>query len=92
MVAKVTRHFDRHDNPYYSYWNGRDYFEIYPDSQIEVREILRPCGREKITWVAIVVDGAATLIHQRKFEAGRPHLRKNAEKLVSELQEVQACS
>lgn len=61
------------------------YFEIYNDSLIDVEEIERGEGYLKKVWVAIIVDGAAYLMHQRKFEAGRPWLRKNVEALAETL-------
>lgn len=62
------------------------YFEIYNDSTIEVKEIGQ--GPLKTVFVAIIVDGAAYLMHQRKFEAGRPHLRKNVEVLAETLRGI----
>lgn len=64
------------------------YFEVYDDSLIEVKEIERGEGILKKVWVAIVVDGESFLMHQRKYEAGRPWLREDVEDLAETLKDV----
>lgn len=64
------------------------YFEIYEDSLIEVKEIEQGDAMCKCMWVAIIVDNAPYLMHQRKYEAGRPHLRKSVEALAETLRGI----
>lgn len=88
------KHFDRHGNEYKIYLlegkahSDTYYFEIYDDSDIEVKVIERGDGILKKLWVVIVVGGSAYLMHQCKFEAGRPHLRKNVEALAETLRGI----
>ncbi len=64
------------------------YFDIYEDSLIDVAEIEQGDAMCKKVWVAIIVDGAPYLMHQRKYEAGRPQLREDAEELAETLRDV----
>lgn len=64
------------------------YFEIYDDSLVEVKEIELGDDILKHVWVAVVVDGESFLMHRRKFEAGRPWLRKNVEDLAETLKDI----
>lgn len=64
------------------------YFEIYEDSLIDVEVIEQGDAMCKIAWVVIIVDGAAYHMHQRKFEAGRPQLRKGVEVLAETLRGI----
>ncbi len=85
------KHFDRHGNEYKIYLHEDKahsdhlYFEIYDDSDIEVKVIEQGDGILRKLWVAIIVDNAAYLMCPHRFKAGR---RKSIEALAETLRGV----